>query len=270
LRLFLASFVLLLACLAAFRGAWSSGALTPDIELAYNGLVVACWFFFLLSLAVAVMGSTDRDGRLRAPRSLGALLCWLLLIPQAGLAIGRVVNYRSTLDIIVAASNSPGADVLYLGDGVLWLDGEIGSATLRTLSEESIRDDVYILHLQSNGGVIDSAVAMGLLLDEKAISTFVDGYCESACVIVALSSDELYVSRAAQFGFHRGSAVASRGSGLGRFLERVATDQMLSRLRSLGVPEEILQAAGQTPPESIYYVSGEDLYRAGLAQHLID
>ena len=269
MRLFLASLVLFLACWAASRGAGSSGSL-PKVELAYNGLIVACWFFFLLGLAVAVMGSTDRDGGLRAPRSLGALLCWLLLIPQAGFAIGGLVNYRSTLDIIVAAGNAPGADVLYVGDGVLLLDGEIGSETLRTLSEESVREDVYILHLNSNGGVIDSAIAMGLLLEERVISTFVDGYCESACVIVALSGDELYVSRTAQFGFHRGSAVASQGSEVGRYIERLGTEQMLSRLRSLGVPEEILRQAEQTPAESIYYVSGEDLYRAGLAHHLID
>ena len=111
---------------------------------------------------------------------------------------------------------------------------------------------------------------MGSFLQDEGISTFVAEECASACVIVALSGAELYVTRDARFGFHRGSAVASYESELGRFLSDAATADVVSRLRRLGVPEAILSQAEQTRPEGMFYVSGEDFHRAGLADHLVE
>jgi hypothetical protein len=45
----------------------------------------------------------------------------------------------------------------------------------------------------------------------------------------------------------------------------VATDQLITRLRRLGVPEPILLRAQATPPDAMYYVSGQEFHEAGLA-----
>jgi hypothetical protein len=244
--------------------------LAQDVGLAYASLTAAGWFIFLLSLAVAVMVSTDRDGRLHLPRSLGPMLCWILLVPLGGLAIGRLVNYPSSLEITVAVSKSPGAEVVVMGDGVSVLDGEIGFKTYASLPKANEQDRIRLLRLRSWGGFLDVAIDMGSFVSENAIAIHVDEYCESACVIVALSGSELYVSPYARFGFHRGSAAASPHSQTGRFLAASGTDELLSRLHRLGVPDAILRQAEETSPDEMYYVSGEDMYRAGLAQHLVD
>lgn len=98
-----------------------------------------------------------------------------------------------------------------------------------------------VLQVRSEGGIIDSAVEMGDFLEENGIGTFVLGYCESACLIVPLSSGNLRVSRNARFGFHRGASVARAGSEIGRFISKVATDQLVQKLVQLGYPIGLLR-----------------------------
>jgi hypothetical protein len=172
--------------------------------------------------------------------------------------------------MMLAVSNSPGTEVVFVGDGVAFLDGEIGFRTYESLAMEHEHSEIRVLELRSWGGILDPAVKIGSLVSENKVAVHVFDYCESACVIIALSSSELSASPDAQFGFHRGAAVASPDSELGRFVADSATDELLSRLHRLGVPDAILRQAEQTPPNEMYYVSGEDFYRAGLVQHLVE
>lgn len=264
--LFLLSILLFLVTSTAYYGAGNLTHLSVNIPMAFGGLTAVCLFVFILSLAVAVIGSTDRKGGLRAPDSLGALLTWMLLIPHAGLLIGLLVNNQSTIEIMQAVRNSTGTAVRLVGDGVALLDGEIGYGTLESLSEEHRKNVISLLELRSEGGDIDSAIEMGAFLRLNDIATFVERRCESACVIVALSSTKLYVTLDAQFGFHRGSAIASYESQLGKYIAKLATTNLIAQLKNLGVPEQILRRAEQTPPMKMYYVSGAEFLRAGLAQ----
>ena len=64
--------------------------------------------------------------------------------------------------------------------------------------------------------------------------------------------------------------MASPNSQMGRFLGSAATIAYISQLESLGVPEYILRKAEQTPAEDMYYISGKELYDAGLAHYLVE
>lgn len=270
LRLFLVALVLFLGTGATYFIATNYSYNFDNIALSYGVLTAASWIFFLLGFALVVIGSTDCGGRLRVPESLKLLLCWTMLLPQGGFAIGLIVNSQSSVEIMMAVSNSPGVEVRFIGNGGALLDGEIGLSTFDPLAEERRRNEVLVLKLKSPGGLISAAQSIGTLLKTYGIATFVEGHCESACVIVALSSAELHVSPNAQFGFHRGSAVASSESELGKFIANLATDDLISQLRGLGVPESVLRRAEETPPDQMHYVSGEDIYRFGLAQHLVE
>lgn len=270
MRSVLVSTLLLLGCAGAFFGTWGVGGQYGSVRAVHAVLSAACVVFFLLGLVVAILSSTDRTGRLRAPGTLAALLCWTMALLQAGFAIGRIANYRASLEMALAFSASPGAGFVPLGDGVLLLDGDIGFASFDSLVNESALTEVRMVQLRSGGGLIDSAVSIGAFLTNNDIATFVDSACESACVIVALSGSDLYVAPDARFGFHRGSALARPDSELGRFVSGLATDDLFARLSGLGVPDEILERARTTPPDEMYYVSGEALYRAGLADHLVE
>ena len=243
--------------------------LALDASLVLGFIVATKSLFFLLSIAIAIISSTDRIGRLQAPYSLRSLLCWILLIPQGGLAIGGLLNYESSLEIELAASNYQGAAVVFGDNGVAILDGKIGFRTLETL-RKGYRSQVSLLELNSPGGLIDAALEIGQFIKSNNINILVERDCESACVIVALSGVQLYVSSDARFGFHRGKAVASSDSQLGTYIGRTATNDLVHHLNRLGLPEQILRKVEQTPSDDMYYLSGERFYEIGLAHHLVD
>ncbi len=261
------SIALTIACWGAFWAAAEFSYLAENIAYIHGGLIAACLSLFLVGLAVAILASTDTKGRLVAPTSLSQLLCWILLVPQAGFAIGGVVNYTATLETMVAVSATGGARVVPIKKGVALLNGEIGLETPGSLVDQHRASQIRVLKLRSGGGLIGSAMELGTFVKENAITTRVETYCESACVIIALSGAELYVTPTAQFGFHNGSAVASTDSQIGRFAARMATQTMIAELRTLGISEEILQKAEQTPAHQMYYVSGAELQRLGLARY---
>ena len=261
---FVASLFLSFACGIASIGAESFSYLGENVVLTHGILSVLTIALFLVGIAVAVLANTNKKGELQAPSSLSALACVILLLPQGGFAVGRIVNYDSSLLIMQTVKSFPGASVVFY-QGLASLDGDIGYATLESLEAVLNLESVSKLELRSEGGTIDAAISIGELLAEKRLDVFVKDNCESACVVVALSGERLFVAPDAQFGFHRGSAVASTESQIGRFIGNLATEEYISALGERGVPREILSIAEETPAEEMHYLSGEEMVQLGLA-----
>ena len=261
---FATSFVLFLIPWVASNGAISFSYLSDDFALALGILSILCVIFFLLGIVVAVLVNTNGRGELHSPQSISALACIILLVPQGGFAIGMLLNYEASLEIFVAVKDSPGAAV-YFEQGFFVLDGEIGHVTLSSLQSVLDMELSSTLLLRSEGGLLDIGMEIGEILREKKIDVFVSENCESACVIIALSGESLIVTRDARFGFHRASAVASNNSQLGRFIGNDGTEDYLSALDALGVPESILIKTRNTAPSDMYYLSGAEMVNLGLA-----
>lgn len=262
---FLASFLILLACGIASAIAGSFSYLAEDASLAHWMLSALCLIFFLLGIVVAVLVNTDAKGELHSPQSLSAIICLIFLVPQGGFAIGLLVNYKSYLEIMTAVKDSAGVNV-YADQGFVVLDGDIGHETLSTLRTVVDYERPSILLLRSEGGLIEIGIEIGKLLKLNRMAVFVPENCESACVIIALSGDQLYVAPDARFGFHRGSAVASNNSQIGRFIGNAATEDYVLALGALGVPESILAITRATPSNDMHYLSGAEMVSIGLAR----
>ena len=151
------SFFLICLSGVAFWGATQYSYLADNVWAAHGLLTATCWFFFLLGSAFAVVSSTDRESKLSAPKSLAALICWALLIPHAGFAIGGMSNYHSSLEMMSALSKSHGTRTHFAGNGRAILDGPIGSSTFLSLSEQYAEYDIELLELISGGGLIEEA-----------------------------------------------------------------------------------------------------------------
>jgi hypothetical protein len=262
---FLASFLILLACGAASIGAGSFSYLAENVSLTHGLLSALCLVFLLLGVVIAVLANTDAKGQIHSPQTLSALMCLIFLVPQGGLAIGMLVNYKSHLEIMTAVKYSAGTSV-YADQGFAVLDGEIGHETLSTLRNVVDYERISILFLRSEGGLIEIGIEIGKLLKLNRMAVFVPENCESACVIIALSGEQLYVAPDARFGFHRGSAVASNNSQLGRFIGNAATEDYVLALGALGVPESILAITRATPSNDMHYLSGDEMISIGLAR----
>ncbi len=264
----LASIFLLLACGAASLGAGSFSYLAENVPVAHGVLSILSLVFFLLAIAVAILANSNEKGELRGPQTISAIICLILLVPTGGIAVGRLVNFQSSLEIMRGVKSAKGEKVFFDRDLAI-LDGEIGYETLASLKNGLVDDgSTPTLILKSNGGSIDSAVKIGELLSDYQIDVVVVNYCESACVIIALSGTRLFVSSRARFGFHRGSAVASRNSQLGKYIADLATNEYISALKSLGVPQSVLKIAKETPADEMYYLSGDQMMHFGMALDL--
>ena len=262
----LCSLVLLLASIGANFVPTLISVPDESIGALFAALTAANCVFFLLGAAIAVLISTDQVGRLRAPQSLGALLCWFLVLPQAGIAIGALIHHQDALEITEAAGELEGDIFRVQGPHLAVLNGEIGSATFPSLRRAMVRADIVALELRSPGGLIDAAVEIGHYIRQHDLDTLVTDNCESACVIIALSGRSLTVAHDAQFGFHRGSVLARTNSELGRFISDTATNDFMAHLERLGIPQQVLRIAENTPAWEIYYVTGEKLIEWKLAQ----
>jgi hypothetical protein len=189
---------------------------------------------------------------------------------QGAILLGNLVNFSSTTEILRVATSAVGTEAHYLGDGVIEIDGEIGSETLRSLRDLVGTHEIDVLSLNSPGGIIEPATRIGAIVEEQRIATYVATRCESACTLVAFSGAQLYVSRRAQFGFHQGSVVAREKSQIGRFLSAQATMELEEGLRALGIPDEVLEYVRNTPPGEMRYLDGERLLQLGLADYAVD
>ena len=264
--LLILSLCLLVAGCGAYVAAVYLSYWFENVHLAHSLFTIICLFLFMLSLMVAVLSSVDKHGKLQSPDTFPKLTSWASVLLQATFSIGVLANYQSSLEIGLATAEMVGDEAFYLGDGTAILDGTIGSETFQSITRTHGQYGLSRLILNSGGGFLDEAEAIGAFVNEKGIETIVESYCESACVIVALSGISLSVSANAQFGFHQGSAGASFDSELGKYVSKVATEDLLAKLKLLGVPGTILAIAEKTAPEEMHYVSGEEMIRTGLAR----
>lgn len=262
-----ASLVLALAVLGSYALAYHPPAYVEELARHLWSVLIGAWVCALLGFVVAMAFTLDENSRPSTPNSLSDIVCWFLLFPQVGVAVGLTANISSLSAIHEAALLSPGVSVQIAAPYKAQLEGEIGPETYESFMGLLNGSRVTMLTLTSEGGSIDDALLIGNQIKQKKIAVLVSDYCESACVLIALSSPNLMVAENSQFGFHRASVYAVSDSQLGRFLSDSGTIDFIEHLRELGMPEDVLSIALNTPADEMYYITGNELVRMGLALH---
>lgn len=140
-----------------------------------------------------------------------------------------------------------------------YLSGEIGPAheyaewfdIIRSASE----NDVVKIHINSEGGYMDTAVQFRRVLGETPaqVVTSVEGLCMSAATIIFLTADMQEVSPHSSIMFHHYSA-GMYGKG-GDLASRVEHDKLLTRAMYNEVYKYVL-----SPQEIDNMITGQDYY----------
>lgn len=154
--------------------------------------------------------------------------------------------------------------------GILLIEGVIGPLTFQSIKNYAATQKVHSIVLNSQGGLIDNAIEIADYIQRNSIDTYVLNYCESACVIIAVSGNQLYANSDAKFGFHQSAVLTSYESQLTQAMSNEGTLQMIEALAYYGVPPEILAWINKTKSKDMVYFSGEELYDYGLNLQLID
>ena len=242
----------------------------PDPVSSLLVLAIIVWLSFILCLAFYVAGASKPDGRLEFPKNAIQLAFLFFLVPQFGISFGLALNYSEYEKIVVSWQEIQGAEVERTGHSIARLKGEIGPQTISSLIEVDRRKELKMLELDSIGGVINAADEIGKFVERRGVAIFVRNSCKSACLLIALSGEKLLVTSDSEFGFHRASTAADINSELGRFLSRSATIDFIELLRKRGVHQSILDITKETPADEMYYISGQEMYRLGLADQIIN
>ena len=149
--------------------------------------------------------------------------------------------------------------------GVLRLRGAIGVETAGQFAAEVERIAEYVttVSLDSPGGALESALAMGRLIRERGFATRVDdgALCASACPLVFAGGVERMVEPDAAFGLHQIFSVdTSPTSPAAAMAGAQSTTARINRyLDDMGVDPVVWLHALETPPARLYYLNGTQL-----------
>jgi hypothetical protein len=166
--------------------------------------------------------------------------------------------------------------------GALELTGtiDLGSAERVKTEVESLKEYIKSVALNSPGGSVSDALAIGALVRAAGFDTSVaaGALCASSCPLVFAGGTERLASRTAAIGVHQIYAAATpdalptglKAAGAAMSDAQQTTATITRHLSTLGVDPALWLHALETPPDRLYYLSPDELVALKLATKLID
>ncbi len=158
--------------------------------------------------------------------------------------------------------------------GVLAAEGSIEPGTAARLAAELQARGEYVktISLNSPGGALDDAMEMGRLARTHDVTTLVaeGSLCASSCPLILAGGKQRLVSEKSGVGVHQFYAVASPGdqpvAAAQAMSDAQSTTARITRyLEEMDVDPASWLHAMDTPPQSLYYFSPDELKRYRLA-----
>jgi hypothetical protein len=155
--------------------------------------------------------------------------------------------------------------------GVMLLDGAICNDTLDAFeAEHRMHPTIRRIVLDSHGGRLATALAIGERLEELGFEARVDGQCSSACVTIFVGAQHRYVGPEGWIAVHQGSAtVWAEGKQWVRW-PLPPNERSESFHAQRGVSPDLAGRVAETPPDSLDLLSNEDLVAYGIAEPTVD
>ena len=155
--------------------------------------------------------------------------------------------------------------------GVLQLKGEFCLTTPATFDAlRAQHPTIQRIVLDSPGGRAFGALEIGQRLHALGFDARVDRQCSSACVTALVGAHRRWVGPDSWIGVHQTSAnVWAQGNRQARWAISNAAE-IVAFEHERGVSADLQARASETPPESIDFLSPEDVVAFGIAQLATD
>jgi len=155
-------------------------------------------------------------------------------------------------------------------DGILRLTGQINPGAAEQIIEELTHTSEYIesIVLNSPGGSVTDALMIGNKIRELKLNTQVEdgGYCASSCPLVFAAGVKRIVGQKAVVGVHQIYGVTAKTTAAQAMSDAQTTTGVISTyLSEMGSDESLWLHALETPPQSLYYFTSEELKEFRLA-----
>lgn len=244
-----------------------------------DGSIIRFAFFALLLGTASVLYVDFRDLTQQQPAALAPNAVPILppADPEHGVA-GRPMPHITSAP---EALESPLAITLEAG-GALKLTGTIDPGAAQRFADEIAARGEYVktVVLDSPGGSVMDALAIGALIQDKGLATEVaaGNLCASSCPIIFASGAERLASPDSAIGLHQiyaaslgASAVdALAVAGVAMSDAQSMTAQITRHLTESGVDPALWLHALDTPPDRLYYLSAEEMQRLKLVTQLVE
>jgi hypothetical protein len=157
--------------------------------------------------------------------------------------------------------------------GRLMATGTIRPGTAKVFAAEIEKHGNYVktVVLHSPGGSVSDAIEMGRLIRQQQFATEVESgrYCASSCPLVFAGGLERRAGERAAIGVHQVTALVANGSALGA-IEGMDSVQRMSAecqkyLLDMAIDPMVWVHAMQTPPDQLFYFTGDELLKLKLA-----
>lgn len=243
------------------------GSLVARLARIDDGSVLRVAFFALLAGTAGILYVDFRDMQANAPAAL--LDSPQPILPPATTPDGDG-RPRPPVTSSPALLEAP-LEIVLEGGGVLSMTGTIdpGSAERFAAEIEARGEYVKTVLLDSPGGSVADALAMGKLIHEKGLDTSVPSgrLCASSCPIIFASGAERIAGRDAAIGVHQIYAAALSGdnvdalrvAGVAMSDAQSMTAVITRHLSETGVDPALWLHALETPPDRLYYFTPEEM-----------
>lgn len=158
-----------------------------------------------------------------------------------------------------------------LGDGKLYATGMIYVGAFKAFKAEVEKRGGYVktVVLNSTGGSVQDAIAMGRLIREKKFATAVEngGYCASSCPLVFAGGAERRAGDKAVVGVHQAFSPGDPGFDGARGMaeaQRISAECQ-KYLAEMGVDLKLWVHAMETPKDELYFLKPDEMLSLKLA-----
>ncbi|HZA96441.1 MAG TPA: hypothetical protein VE421_09920, partial [Burkholderiaceae bacterium] len=117
-----------------------------------------------------------------------------------------------------------------------------------------------IVRLESPGGRVAEGLALGTLLRDRNIDTFVNGECSSACVTAFAGGARRIIGGHARLGLH-----SAGGAGFSADAVASANRRSDEFIAARGVDQRVLQTGASVANDQIWFPPAQVLLNSGLA-----
>jgi hypothetical protein len=146
------------------------------------------------------------------------------------------------------------------------LAGEIGEGTAARLGTLlAAHPEVTRIHLTSEGGLVDEALAVGELIAARNLATYVPDYCVSACTLAFVRGSTRSLVAQGRLGFH-----APYDAGLfGQILQAEGSVELAAYVAA-GVEPAFAAEALAVPSETLWIPEAARLIQARVATEIVE
>ena len=241
-----------------------------------DGTIMRTAFYSLLAGTLAILYVDYSELTAWDPESFAAPLQPILppAQPEAAEsgATPTITSDRAALETPLTITLAGGGDLLLSGTF------DPGSAERFAAEVEARGEYVETVVLESPGGSVRDALAIGALIHERGFATRVEAgaLCASSCPIVFASGAERIAGPEAAIGVHQvyASAIAgdaramAQAPGVAMAQAQEMTAEITRHLTLTGVDPALWLHAIETPPDRLYYFTAEEMAAFNLVTSL--